>query len=180
MEDLSLHILDLVENSIEAGASKVEVRLREDLKADRLTIEIDDNGKGMDDEMLKRALDPFFTTKKVRRVGLGLSLFQQAALAAGGDFAIQSKPGRGTKLKASFQLSHIDRKPLGDMTKTVITLIVGHPDVRLMYQHRKNGLMQRFDSGALTEGQDLSSMSVVELVTLVRKHLQVKNKPDSI
>lgn len=172
VEDLSLHILDLAENSIEAGASKIEIIIRENIKTDWLTIEIIDNGKGMSAEVLKRALDPFFTTKTVRRVGLGLSLFKDAAQEAGGDLTIQSKVGQGTKLKATFQLRHIDRKPMGSMTQTLITLIIGHPEIRFVYLHRKNGRAKRFDSAALAKEQDLTTIGTIELITLVRKHLQ--------
>lgn len=172
MEDLSLHILDLAENSIEAGASKIEIIIRENTKTDWLTIEIIDNGKGMSPEVLKRALDPFFTTKTVRRVGLGLSLFKDAAQEAGGDLTIQSKVGQGTKLKATFQLSHIDRKPMGSLTQTLMTLIIGHPEIRFIYSYQKNGQVKRFDSAALAKDQDLTTIGTVELVALVRKHLE--------
>jgi len=171
MEDLSLHILDLVENSIEAGASKVEIKIREDTKTDRLTIDIIDNGKGMSEEVLKQALNPFFTTKTVRRVGLGLSLFKESAQDAGGDLIIQSKLGQGTKLNATFQHSHIDRKPLGDITKTILILIVGHPEIRFIYRHQKDGQIKRFDSGSLFKGQDLTTLSTIEIIALAKKHL---------
>ena len=171
MEDLSLHILDLVENSIEAGASKVEIKIREDTKADWLTIEIIDNGKGMTEEVLKQALNPFFTTKTVRRVGLGLSLFKDAAQEAGGDFDIQSRLGKGTRLKATFQLNHVDRKPMGDMIKTILTLIVGHPEIRYVYRYQKNGQIKRFDSASLFKGQDLTTLSTIEIIALSKKHL---------
>ena len=98
MEDLSLHVLDIAENSIAAGASHVEIRVRESRREDRLSIEIIDNGRGMSEDMLQKATDPFFTTRTTRRVGLGLSLFEQAAKRAGGEFKIASCPGAGTKV----------------------------------------------------------------------------------
>lgn len=139
MQDLSLHILDIVENSLAAGARRVEIRIEEDLQADRMTIEILDDGCGMDEEMVKRALDPFFTTKTVRRVGLGLPLLAEACRMSNGQLCLQSCPGGGTTVKATFQRSHIDRKPLGNMGDTLVTLIVGHPEVDLLYEHRKDG-----------------------------------------
>jgi len=142
-----LHILDIVENSIRAGAKDVEIRIVEDLKADRLEIEIRDDGAGMDQATLGKVLDPFFTTKSVRKVGLGLSLFREAARAAGGDMTVQSEPGKGTWVKATFQHSHVDRQPLGDMANTLRTLIVANPEVRFRYSHRKNGEEEGFDSG---------------------------------
>ncbi|HHE38370.1 MAG TPA: ATP-binding protein, partial [Candidatus Cloacimonetes bacterium] len=122
MEDLSLHILDVVENSITANASKIIIKIREEKEKDLLVIEIKDNGKGMNEETVKKVLDPFYTTRTTRRVGLGLSLLQQAAKESNGDFEINSKPGVGTEIKASFQDSHIDRKPIGDMNSTIVTL----------------------------------------------------------
>jgi len=146
VQDLSLHILDIVENSLAAGARRVEIRIEEDLPADRMTIEIVDDGCGMDEEMVKRALDPFFTTKTTRRVGLGLPFLAEACRMSNGQLCLQSCPGRGTTVRATFQRSHIDRKPLGNMGDTLITLIVGHPEVDLFYEHRKDGAYFSLDT----------------------------------
>ena len=139
MEDLSLHILDIVENSVAAQASKIEIRLEEDKKKDLLSVEVIDNGIGMDEETQKKALDPFFTSKKVRRFGLGLSLLSESAKGANGQLSIKSQKGKGTKIRADFQYSHIDRKPLGDIGQTIITLVMGNPDVDIIYLHKKDG-----------------------------------------
>jgi len=139
MEDLSLHILDIAENAVAAQASKIEIRLVEDKKKDLLSLEVADNGIGMDKETQKRAIDPFFTSKNVRRFGLGLSLLSESAKAANGHLSIESQPGKGTKIKADFQHSHIDRKPLGDIGQTILTLIVGNPDIDIIYIHKKDG-----------------------------------------
>lgn len=139
MEDLSLHILDIVENSVAAEASKIEITILEDEEKDLLLIEIIDNGIGMDRKQLKEALDPFFTTKTTRRFGLGLPLLSEATKAANGKFSITSSVGRGTNVKAEFQYSHIDRKPLGDMAQTIITLVMGNPEIDFIYTHKKNG-----------------------------------------
>jgi K+-sensing histidine kinase KdpD len=136
MEDLSLHILDVVENSIEANASKIEIKIVEKKKKDLLAIEIKDNGKGMNKETIKKVLDPFYTTRTTRRVGMGLSLLAQAARESNGKFEINSKVGVGTEVKANFQYSHIDRKPIGDMKNTLITLMVSHPEINFVYEHQ--------------------------------------------
>jgi len=136
MEDLSLHILDIVENSIGAGARHVEIRVRESLQDDLLSIEIDDDGSGMREETLEKATDPFFTTRTTRRIGLGLSLFEQAAKRAGGEFTIASRPGAGTKVRGVFQHSHVDRQPLGDVAQTLLTLAIGNPQTEFTYLHR--------------------------------------------
>ncbi|MFQ5721013.1 MAG: ATP-binding protein [Candidatus Aminicenantales bacterium] len=139
MEDLSLHILDIVENSIAAKANKIEIIISEDKKRGLLSLKIKDNGIGMDEETAKKALDPFFTSKTTRRFGLGLSLLSEAAKVANGNFSIKSKKGQGTKITANFKYSHIDRKPLGDIDQTIITLVIGNPEIELIYIHKKNG-----------------------------------------
>ena len=136
MEDLSLHILDVVENSIEANASKIEIKIMEKKNKDLLTVEIKDNGRGMNKETINKVLDPFYTTRTTRRVGMGLSLLAQAARESNGDFEINSKVGRGTEVKATFQYSHIDRKPIGDMKNTLITLMVSHPEINFIYEYQ--------------------------------------------
>jgi len=138
MEDLSLHILDIVENSIVARAKRIEIKITEDPKENLLTIEISDDGQGMDAETVKKVMDPFFTTKTTRRVGLGLPLLGQAARESGGGIEIESKVGRGTRVKAAFGYSHIDRKPLGDIEATLRTLIVGNPEVEFIYRYKKS------------------------------------------
>ena len=159
MEDLSLHILDIAENSIRAKASRVEIKVVEDIAKDSLTIEIEDNGQGIDAETVKKVLNPFFTTKMTRKVGLGLSLLSQAARESGGDVEIESKVGRGTRVKATFGYSHIDRKPLGNMEATLTTLIVGNPEVDFIYQHKSGELEYRLDTKeirASIKGEDKS------------------------
>jgi len=139
MLDLSLHILDIAENSTRAGAKNVWIDIDEDLERDRLTIEIRDDGAGMDEATLGRALDPFFTSKKVRRVGLGLPMLAEAADRTGGSLHIESAVGKGTRVRVEFQHSHIDRQPLGDIAGTFMTLIAGNPEVNFEYRHRKSG-----------------------------------------
>jgi hypothetical protein len=104
-----------------------------------LVIEIKDDGIGMDQEVSQKATDPFFTTRSSRRVGLGLSLMAQAAQEAGGSFRIESTLGKGTKVTATFQYHHIDRKPLGSMVETMMTLLMGNPELDILYTHQKEG-----------------------------------------
>ena len=146
MEDLSLHILDIVENSVAAQADMIEIRVTEDKKNNLLSVEIIDNGIGMDKETKKKVLDPFYTSKTVRRFGLGLPLLSEAAKAANGQLSIESTKGEGTKVKADFQYTHIDRKPLGDMGQTIIILIIGNPETDFIYMHKKNSDMYILDT----------------------------------
>ena len=146
LRELSLHVLDLVENSLNAGASLVRILVAEDTPSDRLTIQVVDNGRGMDSEMLSRATDPFFTTRTTRRVGLGLPFLKQAAEMCNGTFVMDSALGVGTTVTAIFQQSHIDRMPLGDVGGTLLTLIIGNPQVDFEYTHVVNGGIMRFDT----------------------------------
>ena len=135
MQDISLHILDIAENSIAAAASRITVAITEDTKRDLLTVEIRDNGRGMDEKTLQSALDPFYTSKPGKRIGLGIPLLAQAAREGGGSFDIASKPDGGTKLVATFKLSHPDRKSLGDVDGTVRILQLTHPEIRVEYEY---------------------------------------------
>ena len=139
MEDLSLHVLDVAENALASGADRIEVLVSEEAEEGLLTLEIHDNGAGMDDETAQRVLDPFYTTKPGKRVGLGLPLLAQAAREAGGQIEIDSKIGRGTLVRASFRLGHPDLKPVGDMLATMATLACANPTGAFVFKHLRNG-----------------------------------------
>lgn len=141
-----MHILDIVENSIRARAKKIEIKIIEEKKKDLLTIEIIDDGKGMDEKTLKDVLDPFFTTKNTRKVGLGLSLLAQSAEESGGSIKIESKIGQGTKVKATFGYSHIDRKPLGDIYESLKVLITVNTDINFIYKYQKDNANYHLDT----------------------------------
>ena len=149
MQDLSLHILDIVENSIRAGAGRVEIRLTEDEENDLLTVSIRDDGKGMDPQTLRRAADPFFTAKPGRRFGLGLAMFRQATREADGSFEISSTPEAGTSITATFRRSHPDRKPFGDMAATLETLVAANPGVQFGYEYKAGTEVIGFDTREL-------------------------------
>jgi anti-sigma regulatory factor (Ser/Thr protein kinase) len=151
VEELALHILDLVTNSIEAGASWVIIGVDEDIKADRLVITVEDNGRGMEKDLVQRVTDPFVTTRTTRKVGLGLPLLEAAATASGGGMTIDSEKGRGTRVTATFQRSHIDRAPLGNLARTVAVVVAGNPGVRLTYRHSVDGRHFTLDTADLQE-----------------------------
>lgn len=139
MTELSLHILDIVKNSTKAGASVVEIEISESAAENYITITITDNGCGMDEDFLKQVTDPFKTTRTTRKVGMGLSLFKEAALLTGGSFDIKSQQGKGTVVTASFVRDSIDRQPLGDMASTLVTLVSGSEDTEFIYTHTFDG-----------------------------------------
>ncbi|MHA2066879.1 MAG: ATP-binding protein [Candidatus Thorarchaeota archaeon] len=146
MEDLSLHILDIAENAIRAGGKKIMIRLLEDQANDKLTLSVEDDGKGMDRETANKALGPFFTTKDHKTVGLGLALLSQAAQEAGGEFSVDSEEGKGTRVTAVFRLSHPDMKPIGDISATMAALVAGNPSTQFILDYRESGHSYYFDS----------------------------------
>ena len=172
MEDLSLHILDIVENAVSAKAKRIEILVTEEPKEDRFVVEITDDGIGMDEEVSRKAIDPFFTTRTSRRVGLGLSLMAQAAQEAGGMLRIESELGKGTKVTAIFQYHHIDRKPLGNMIETMITLFLGNPELNFSYTHQKEGKSYVLKSQMLNERFKDRSLTDPEVIQWLRKHLK--------
>ncbi len=135
LRELALHILDITENSLNAGASLVTIEVVEDIAADRMTIRVADNGRGMDAETAARVVDPFFTTRTTRKVGLGLPFLKQVAEMCNGSLTVDSQVGQGTAVTATFQRSHIDRMPLGDLPGTMLTLIVGYPQADFVFRH---------------------------------------------
>ena len=167
MEDLSLHILDIAENSITAGASRVKIKIVEDIKKNLLLIEIADNGRGMDRQTRKMACDPFFTTKIKKRVGLGIPFIAQSAKEAMGDISIRTKQGKGTTIVARFQYDHIDRKPLGDIGKTLIVLIAGNPDIDFVFKHKRNSHIYTIDTAEIKkslQGVPVTHPAVIKII----------------
>ena len=167
MEDLSLHILDIAENSIGANAKNIEIRVKENKTQDVLTIEIIDDGKGMSSEQAQAALDPFFTSRMTRRVGMGLPLLKQAAELANGDFRISSEIGKGTQVYATLQLSHVDRQPLGNMADTIIALIIVKPDVDVVYKYERDEnkfIMDTKEIKKKIKGVDIRSSSIISFI----------------
>jgi hypothetical protein len=174
MEDLSLHVLDIAENAIAAGAGKVLISINENEKRDLLTIRISDDGRGMTPDELRRALDPFFTTKR-KRTGLGLALLSQTAGFCGGGVAVDSVPAKGTKVAAHMRYGHIDRPPLTKMTETLMMLVYGHPGIDFRYRHRRNGRQFTFSSrrflGRAGEGTAAAPETIGEVREALRSGL---------
>jgi anti-sigma regulatory factor (Ser/Thr protein kinase) len=171
MEDLSLHILDIAENSIAAGARNLGIIVREDHSEDLLRVEITDDGKGMSPEVAEKAADPFSTTRTTRRVGLGLALLHEAAVTANGAMEIHSVLGRGTTITATFQLSHIDRKPLGRMAETIMALIASSAGVDILYTHSRDGKTVVLDTKEIRRQLAGIALNSVEALSVIREHL---------
>lgn len=135
LPEISLNILDLVQNSICAHADFVEISIHTDLIEHTLSVTIKDNGVGMSSEQLEQVIDPFYTTRTTRKVGLGIPFFRSAALLTGGNFTISSTPGLGTIITATFVQSHIDCMPLGDIISTIILLITMNETIDFLYTY---------------------------------------------
>ena len=173
-----MHLLDIAENGVTAGASAIEISVEEDLPNDRLKIVVEDNGKGMDEQLLARIVDPFVTSRTTRKVGLGIPLLKAAAEACQGHLLITSKPGQGTRLEVEFQRSHIDRMPLGDLAGTWLILIVGFPKVHWLFHYRAKTLVNQaavqFTFDDETIKQELEEVPITEpsILTFIRELLQ--------
>lgn len=172
MREISLHILDIIENSITARANKIKLTIEENIERDYLKVKIVDNGCGMDKDEVKMSTDPFYTKRQIRRVGLGISLFKTSAENCNGYLKISSKKRFGTKVEVFYQYSHIDRQPLGDISSTLVTAILGHEDLSLYYKHIRNDKSFVFDLDAVREELDGVPLNNPEVVCWIKGYLK--------
>ncbi len=172
MKELSLHILDIAKNSVTAGADLIEITVCVDENADTLSISIQDNGCGMSEDFLKKVRDPFVTTRTTRKAGLGIPLFEAAAIQSGGSFDIKSKLGEGTCTSAVFGYSSIDRAPLGDMGETMIILISGSSDIQFVYKYIKNGKEFVLDTNEIKQQLGNVSISEPEILNWIGEYIK--------
>lgn len=134
MRELSLNILDIAQNSIVAGSTLTEIVVNENTKEKTLLIGIYDNGCGMTEEQVQNVIDPFFTTRTTRKVGMGIPLFKMACEQTGGSFKIDSQKGVGTRIEALFKTDSIDFTPLGDIASTIVTIVSMNNDKEFLYK----------------------------------------------
>jgi hypothetical protein len=185
MKELSLHILDIAQNSIKAEANLIEIEIDENINNNLLSISIKDNGNGMDEEILKKVIDPFFTTRTVRNVGLGIPLLKNAAERCDGSFEISSRIGFGTEVKAVFVYNHIDRAPLGKMGDTMMVLLNNSEKFEIYYKHIYNSNEFVFDTKeirALLEDVNITSPDILlwikdyikENIDELKKHIHLQ------
>ena len=172
MRELSLHILDIIQNSIAAKASLVEVVIEEDLNNNRFLIQVKDNGQGMAAAHLSKITDPFVTTRQTREVGLGIPLLLQAAEQCAGGVKIDSIPGEGTVLTVYFQYDHIDRAPLGGLTETIIGLIAVNPAIDFSYSYLYNGNQFRFDTRQIKRELGQLAINRSEVLNWLKDYLK--------
>ena len=151
MYELSLNIMDIAQNSIRANARLIIVDIDIDEAAGMLRISIGDDGDGMSEEVKKAVSNPFFTTRTTRKVGLGLPYYEMTARMCGGDFSIESAPGAGTRVSASFGLNHIDRAPLGNMGQTMALLAGANPQTDFVYRLSRGTERFAYDTREIKE-----------------------------
>lgn len=176
MKTLSDHILDIIQNSVSAGATWIEIMVEENKIDDICSLKIKDNGSGMDKVTLGKAASPFFTTRTTRKVGLGLALLKQNAEQAGGSFKIDSEIGKGTQVEAVFQLSHLDRPELGDVWETFYLTMLGHQNTELIYRHktdRGNYEIRSSEILEMLEGVPLQKAEIKNAITeLIKNNIE--------
>ena len=172
MKEISLHILDILQNSIAANATLVELYIEENIKKDIFMFYVKDNGKGMDEEFLKNVTSPFTTKRKTRKVGLGIPLLKLAAEKTGGELKIESEVGKGTKTEAVFKYSSIDRQPLGNIADTFYTVVESYLDVEFLYTHIVNNEKFVFDTREIKKILNGVSLNEPEVSSWISEYLK--------
>jgi len=172
MRELSLHLLDIAENGVSAGAQNITITIVEDLRADRLQLAVEDDGRGMDAAMVEQVTNPFITTRTTRKVGLGIPLLKLAAEMCNGSLAVESTPDVGTTVNVAFQRSHIDRMPLGDVAGTMLSLLVGWPQVHWVLRYRVDDEEFVFDDAPIKEELGDLPLSDPEVIGFLRGALR--------
>jgi anti-sigma regulatory factor (Ser/Thr protein kinase) len=172
LRELALHLLDIAENSVSAQAQNITVEVVESLTNDRFIMRVIDDGRGMDAEMVAKIIDPFVTSRTTRKVGLGIPLLKAAAEACNGFLTIHSEPGKGTRVEVEFQNSHIDRMPLGDLASTMLTLVIGSPEVHWMLNYKRDSREFLFDDEPIK--QELGDIPLCEpsVLSFIREMLE--------
>jgi DNA mismatch repair ATPase MutL len=160
MKDFAMHIMDIAQNSVSAGASEIVVEIFESERTDLFALTIRDNGKGIPADMIDKVTDPYITSRTTRKVGLGLPLLKQHANSTGGSLMLDSAEGKGTEVRATFGLSHLDRQPLGDIAGTIVLLAAANPQIRFVYKHSTDTGSYIFDTDEVN--QMLEDMSIAE------------------
>ena len=172
MRELSLNVMDVAQNSVRAEADLIKITVVESDKDDLLSISIEDNGCGMTEEQVKQVIDPFFTTRTTRKVGLGVPLFKMSAEQTGGSFSIDSKVGEGTRTTASYVKSHVDMTPLGDINSTIEILIRCNPDIDFVFLHTTDKGSFTLDTRELREVLGDVSLDTPDVVEWINEFLK--------
>lgn len=177
MRDLSMHVLDIAQNSIKAGASLVTVSFEMDSEG-KLSFAVQDDGCGMTAEFLVRVTDPFTTTRTTRRVGLGIPMLKQSAEASGGTFGIESTVGVGTRICASFDTRHIDCIPMGDICDSLLTLVMLNPERPEFLFHAVSPENEAlFDTRPMREALGGVALNEPDIIAWIKESIEEEFKP---
>ncbi len=172
MEDLAMYLLDIANNAIRAMASLIEIVLINSEKRDLLLLSVKDNGEGMDDQMVEKVQDPFFTTRTTRKVGLGIPLFKQGALMANGSFKLESTPHQGTLIEASYQRSHLDTPPLGDIAESLVTIIQAGEAQTIRFHYEDDARVFDLDTDQVKEILEGVSILTPEVLLWLKTYIK--------
>jgi hypothetical protein len=172
LRELALHLLDIAHNSVSAHARNITIAVEENTVTDRLTLSVGDDGIGMDAVTVQRVTDPFVTSRKTRNVGLGIPLLKAAAEMCGGSLVIHSIPGVGTRIDVDFERSNIDRMPLGSLAETILSLVVGCPDVHWIFRYKADEQIFEFDDAPIKQELVDIPLSEPEVLSYLRELLE--------
>ncbi len=164
MPDIAMHLLDIVYNSIRANASLIRIFVENSLNEDRITCRVEDNGKGMDEETVKKVQNPFYTTRTTRDVGLGIPLFKEGALQSEGTFSLTSKENVGTIIEATYKKSHLDCPAMGDIAETLVTLIQANENIEYEVEYKwdeDSFILNTVEIKELLEGVPINSPEII-------------------
>ncbi len=172
MKNMALHIMDIAQNSIRAKASEVIVAINVDEHNHTTTVEIEDNGEGMDAIFLKKVIDPYTTSRTTRKVGLGIPLLKMNSDITGGSFTIESQPNKGTKVQAIFYNNHLDCIPLGDISGVIMLLIGANPQINFNYKFEKNDVAFNLDTREIKETIEDIPINNPEVLHFIKEMIQ--------
>ena len=172
MNELSLYILDLTQNSVAAKATRIRISVAIDPRTDSITVIIEDNGCGMDEAFVKSVVSPFTTTRKTRKVGLGIPMIKQLCEMCEGEFGIESEVGKGTRLTLRFRMSHVDLPPMGDLSETMVSLINGSPEgIDFVLEYRYGEEAFEFDTREIRNILQGVSLNTPDVLIWIRDYL---------
>lgn len=171
MKELSMHILDIATNSVRAAATEVTIVVKEDLINNEFIFEIEDNGKGIPEDMLKDIKNPFTTSRTLRNVGLGIPLLNDNCQLCGGYLTIESEVGVGTKLKSMMHYDNIDRPPMGDIASTMCGLITSNEAIEIQYNHWYNEQCFDLSTSELKEALDGVALTEISVMQWLRNFI---------
>lgn len=174
MRDLSLHILDIAQNSIRANATCIKLIIEENIDRNLFEIRIEDNGGGMDDQIKEHVTNPFTTTRTLRKVGLGIPFLKQICEECEGELNIESEKGKGTTIKALMKHNHIDRLPLGEIDKTITTLIMARSQIHYIYEHKYNDKAFILDTEEIKEILEGVAIDELDILKWIEAYIQSK------